>query len=134
MPNERRSRPRDARGRFVRWTEEDKDDYWKPKARELAKSIPWHILYVDDDGENSYFGSESPDVDDIAPNHNPINVNRVMAIGERIGYDVLTRALREKKYLQLLYWNQEEDRASFRWRHREGGLPGWFWWYHGVNA
>jgi hypothetical protein len=113
-------------GRLAR----DKEEFWKPRAIAAINEIDWELLYVDD----SYHPSQDGDVDDREPSFNRITPERVLALGEVIGYDKLTAAVREKKYLQDLYWDNETDRATSRWLHRTEGLPSWFWWYHGVNS
>lgn len=115
-----------VRGRLAK----DKNEFWKPRAIAAINEINWRLLYVDDSDRPS----QGSDVDDRIPDENPITPERVLALGEVIGYDKLTAAVREKIYMQDLYWNNETDRATNRWLHHTEGLPSWFWWYHGVNS
>lgn len=111
----------------------DKTAFWKPRAIRAINEIDWEYLYIDD-GDPDRVRFSDRRYDDIAPDYNPITPERVLAFGERIGYEALTKAVREKIYLQDLYWEgiQYHNQASYRWRHRDEGLPDWFWWYHGV--
>lgn len=118
--------PENIQARLAR----DKEAFWKPRAIAAINEIDWELLYVNDSDRPSQGG----DVDDRTPDFNAITPERVLALGESVGYDVLTAAIREKKYLQDLYWAGEENRATDRWLTHQDGLPSWFWWYHGVNS
>jgi hypothetical protein len=117
----------------------DKAGFWKPRAIRAINELDWENLYVDDGDPNRIRFSDRR-YDDIPINYNPITPERVLRLGERVGYDVLTKSIREKIYLQELYWegvgisgtSSERRSATERWLHRPQGLPDWFWWYHGI--
>lgn len=117
------------RGRFAR----DKDAFWKPRAIKAINEIDWQLLYGDD-GAPDRIRLSDEQYDDMEVGFNAITPERVLELGERIGYDQLTAAVKEKIYIQDLYWQGEEDKATSRWLHRRDDLPDWFWWYHGYSA
>lgn len=117
------------RARFAR----DKVAFWKPRAIKALNEIDWETLYGDDGAPDRVRLSDE-EYDDMEIGYNPITPERVLALGERIGYDNLTAAIREKIYIQDLYWNGDENKATQRWLHRRDDLPDWFWWYHGYSS
>lgn len=125
----KRRRFEKLRGRFAR----DKEAFWKPRAIQAANELPWELLYGDDGAPDRVRLSDE-EYDDMDIGYNAITPERVLKLGERIGYDALTAAIREKIYIQDLYWQGDEDKASRRWLHRRDDLPDWFWWYHGYSS
>lgn len=129
------------RGRFAR----DKVDFWKPRAIKALNEIDWQTLYGDDGAPDRVRLSDE-EYDDMEVGYNPITPERVLALAEDkydrngnlirkgIGYDQLTAAIREKIYMQDLYWNGDTDKATNRWLHRRDDLPDWFYWYHGYTS
>lgn len=115
----------------------DTDTFWKQRAIRAINEIDWTFLYIDDGSPGRERLSDTR-YDDITPDHNAITPERVLALGERIGYQQLTKMVREKKYIQDLYWEADFDDATNRyldiWRHDTHKLPDWFWWYHGFSA
>lgn len=109
----------------------DKVAFWKPRAIKAINRIDWEFMYVDD-GDPNRLRMTDVRYDDIPPGYNPITPERVLAFGERIGYDKLTAAIREKEYIQDIWWRGDWETATERWEHRPEGLPDWFWWYHGI--
>src|SRR4029077_1928238 len=136
QPRFERLRAALARGRekIQSATSRDKEAFWKPRAIAAINEVHWETLYSDD-GRPNRLRLSDPRYDDMPPDENPITGERVLALGERIGYDELTAAVREKIYMQDLYWERNErDKATRRWLHRREDLPDWFWWYHGVSS
>ena len=115
----------------------DKEAFWKPKAIKAINQVDWELLYMDD-GSPDRERLSDPRFDDYHPDFNNITPERVLALGERIGYDKLTRFVREKIYMQDLYWGGDWDGATNRWmtvwHHDSEKLPDWFWWYHGYAS
>lgn len=89
-----------------------KERYWKPKAVALINEINFPLFYGED---------QTPE--------------KVLALGETHGYDKLVRNLREKMYMQDLYWEDDKTGATNRYLYnRDRSFPDWFWYYHGFNA
>src|SRR5579859_2064620 len=67
----------------------DSDAFWKRRAIKAINEIDWTFLYIDDGSPGRERLSDTR-YDDMAPNHNAITPERVLALGERIGYEQLT--------------------------------------------
>lgn len=121
-----------VRARFSR----DKEEFWKPRAIAAVNEIDWQLLYGND-GEPDRIRLSDERYDDMPVGFNAITPERVLALGERIGYDNLTAAIREKIYMQDLYWSgddRDRAKATERWLHRRDDLPDWFYWYHSYSS
>jgi hypothetical protein len=117
---------------------EDKRAFWRPRVIKLINRIDWEILY-EDDGAPDRERLSNPLWDDQEIGFNAITPERVLELGEQVGYDRLAAALREKINLQDLYWNGAWDKATSRWltevyQRDSQRLPDWFFWYHGAAA
>jgi hypothetical protein len=121
----------------------DKEAYWKSRAINAVNEVQWELLYGDDGAPDRVRLSDEQ-YDDVAPGnnepgigYNPITPERVLALGDRIGYEALAQAVRDKIAMQDLYWQggkRAETRATELWLHRRDDLPDWFWWYHGYSS